>query len=504
MDWRAAMGALLLAASAAAQADNWPCYDPQPGHPTIAERRAFVDDIARHALAAEARHGVPAPAIAAMAIQESGYGFTRTALNANNLFGFKWASAAGAGGRPAWVLTCQPAADVNNRYIRFSNRADAIDFVAGRLAQSDHYRADTEAFKAAMARGDDRSAAVLAWVDGIADPYNADSTTYRRSIRRLLNNALAPSDTLSPTDNLYRLAPKPTPTPTPTPASAPAPTATPTPTPAPAPAPAPTTTEQQMRGKVEALYQRSIDAHGRYMEHDCKDVAPSDPALAAVIAPYSALAAKGVRIVDCRYPFAQRSARVIMANVDAPQLARWTLSACTDNKVGDLNRCLAVTSHNIWCGSNAQFAIAGAVVEEAKNCRAQPGPQALIPFRDGVTVRIAGDAAPYCSTQPYSPQQELASITGKVGAVKKIGRVAMVTREMYRQAGGKVDVSATAPDASGKNPWLDVVREGYVDAVGQDAYPLLAAWVKYNRARFDRYKSLDLERFNCGAYYGTK
>jgi uncharacterized FlgJ-related protein len=39
------------------------------------------------AIEAEHKHGVPAAAITAMALADSGYGRTRAALEANNLFG---------------------------------------------------------------------------------------------------------------------------------------------------------------------------------------------------------------------------------------------------------------------------------------------------------------------------------------------------------------------------------------------------------------------------------
>jgi hypothetical protein len=76
-----------------AMAERWGCYDPKPGHPTAAERQQFVNDISTHAVYAEQNHGVPAAALVAMAIVESGYGWTRTALEAHNFFGWKFYSA---------------------------------------------------------------------------------------------------------------------------------------------------------------------------------------------------------------------------------------------------------------------------------------------------------------------------------------------------------------------------------------------------------------------------
>jgi hypothetical protein len=59
-------------------------------HPTGAEQTAFVAQIETAAIGSAQAHGVPACAIGGMAIVESGYGFTRTGWNANNLFGLKY------------------------------------------------------------------------------------------------------------------------------------------------------------------------------------------------------------------------------------------------------------------------------------------------------------------------------------------------------------------------------------------------------------------------------
>ncbi|MGO8917418.1 MAG: glucosaminidase domain-containing protein, partial [Stellaceae bacterium] len=78
---------------------EWGCYDPKPGHPT------------QSAQDAERRGESPAAGLMAMAALESGFGWTRTALSANNLFGFKYTSAQAADGRGKWILACQPASD---------------------------------------------------------------------------------------------------------------------------------------------------------------------------------------------------------------------------------------------------------------------------------------------------------------------------------------------------------------------------------------------------------
>ena len=470
--------AYVLANANAATGQEWGCYDPQPGHPTLEEKRAFLDEIRPLALDAEQNHGVPAPALAAMSIVESGYGFTRIALHANNLFGYKWLSASAAGDRESWTLDCQPAWDENNRYIQFSSRADAVDFVARRLAHSSHYSADTENFRTALNAGQNRNGAVDAWVEGISNPYNYDPPKYVRSIKRLMNSPLSPSDELSPSETLYALSP----------------TATAHETAA--PPPASSVTDDPSFARVRATYDNAIAAGGRYMEEECKQLAADDPLFATVLAAYHA-----VPVSDCRYSFAGAKARVLMSNVDGDQLARWTVSACREEAGAQMLDCLKVTMHNVWCGSSGQFAIAGVVREPADICGGQAGREALIPFRHGVTVKSAG--TPYCSIQPLSPDAEAASISGRVEEAKRFGRIAMATREMYRAAGGTVDVAARTPDSNGVIPWLDVVREAYLNARGTDRYTLLNAWVRSEGGSFaSKGPRLPIDQFKCPTYSG--
>lgn len=179
------------------------CAAPLPGHPTPAEREAFVDEVSRLATDAERRHGVPAAAVAAIAIQESGYGWTSLARGSNNLMAWKWTTAEAAGGRDFWVLDC-PALGTRDRFIRFPSRAESVDFAAERLAVADNYRADTERYR--REAGGDRDAAVDRWVEGVADPYSTEPEAWASAIRRVMNDPLAPSGERSPERNLYRLS----------------------------------------------------------------------------------------------------------------------------------------------------------------------------------------------------------------------------------------------------------------------------------------------------------
>jgi Mannosyl-glycoprotein endo-beta-N-acetylglucosaminidase len=211
-------------ASATAPGEAWGCYDLKPGHPTVSEQEAFVDELARLATRAEERYGVPAAALVAMAIAESGYGWTRLALNTNNLFAWKHFPGPAAEGRRYWVLECQPD-EPGTRFVVFANRAEAVDFVARQLATSDNYRADTERYRrdraaeavraplerlgldqAAAGGSADVVEAVDRWVEGVADPYSSNPQLWRRNVRHIMNDPYAPSERLSPERNLYRLS----------------------------------------------------------------------------------------------------------------------------------------------------------------------------------------------------------------------------------------------------------------------------------------------------------
>jgi uncharacterized FlgJ-related protein len=194
-----------MPAAASTATDTWGCFEPQPGHPTAAEKRSFINEVGSLATRAEQRHGVPAAALVAMAIQETGYGWTRLAQNTNNLLAWSYTSSAAAEGREPWVLDC-PGQSSSQRYIVFRDRAEAVDFVAEQLATSVNYQADTERYRQDRANGVDVIEAVNRWVDGIADPYSSQPAPYREAIKRILNNSYNPSDQRSAENNLYRLS----------------------------------------------------------------------------------------------------------------------------------------------------------------------------------------------------------------------------------------------------------------------------------------------------------
>lgn len=187
----------------------WGPYDPQPGHPTLGERDSFVAEVSEYAQAAERQHGVPAAAILAMACNESGFGWTRIALNANNLFGWKWTSLDAAGGREYWVLQEQPASDPNNRYVKFTDRRDAVLFVAEKLATATRYKPTTDRYKSDLENSVAVRTAANRWITGIGAAGYNPSPSYPTTTINFMNDYRAPSATFSSTYNLYHYSPPP-------------------------------------------------------------------------------------------------------------------------------------------------------------------------------------------------------------------------------------------------------------------------------------------------------
>lgn len=188
-----------------ANAAVWGCHGTKPGHPTAEERARFIGEAGALAIHAERRHGVPAAALVAMAIAESGYGYTRMAIEANNLFAWKTGRAATQAGK-AYVPPCGRRADMQRGFMIFESRAHAFEHVAARLASYGPYRDYTAAYVAARKRGEPVQAAVDAWLDGIAQRYSSRPEVFAQKIRRIMNDPEGRGDTLSPETNLYRLS----------------------------------------------------------------------------------------------------------------------------------------------------------------------------------------------------------------------------------------------------------------------------------------------------------
>jgi hypothetical protein len=183
------------------------CYAPTLPL-TLQLRETFVDDVKPLAVKAEKDHGVPAAMLAAMAINESGYGTTQLALATHNVLSYKWNSSTGPDGREIYKLACQPSADSGNTYIVFRDRADSADFVASKLATSKYYKSATAAYRNAIANGQNSKSAATSWLKKIAPSYNPyQSDKYIAAVLKIADDPVNQSGKIDEKGNLWLLSP---------------------------------------------------------------------------------------------------------------------------------------------------------------------------------------------------------------------------------------------------------------------------------------------------------
>ncbi|HGM8089229.1 TPA: glucosaminidase domain-containing protein [Pseudomonas aeruginosa] len=433
------MKALLLLISVSvltesAMATEWGCYDPKPGHPTQEEKRNFVERVSSLAQTAEKKYGVPAPAIAAMTIAESGYGWTRTALEAHNYFGWKYNSAGAAGGRGYFVLDCQPAYDVNNKYIRFADDSDAVDFVASKLATLAAYKNDTQRYQQAIKSAASPMEASRGWVAGISDPYNWSPAKYARTITRIMNNPLAPSDDVSPQTNLYRLSGR---------SGAGDQSA----------APANTTGDNAVLDQARQAYMSKLGSGYRRCEAADNDFPRW----------------KGFPVQRCDYADSGVAVQTYMLNPSIEQLAKWTVTACRDANASKMSECVKAVAKQVVEASSGVFPVSGFIPEHASSGGGEGHQMVCYLFKDGVTVNTAQYGKPPAANAGRCPDVDHESA---VTRAKSFARVASTTRGDYRANGGTAPVGT---DQDGSAQWLDVVRALYQRAWSSDRNELISA-----------------------------
>lgn len=169
----------------------------------------FVNQITPYAVQVSSKTGVPASAIIGMAIIESGYGTTRIAINANNLFGIKvW----GVNPLNAWQLKGQPSEDYekipvlaslsndqiifdesnrkDNWYRAFTDYEEAINYLAVNLLSNKRYQFAITNYKANLSIGWSKERAVERYLYRIADMgYNhLGGEYYQKAVGKIIND----------------------------------------------------------------------------------------------------------------------------------------------------------------------------------------------------------------------------------------------------------------------------------------------------------------------------
>lgn len=188
---------------------NSHAYSPSTNGLTQTQREGFVEQVAAYAIPASEKWGIPASAIIGMAIIESGYGTTRIAYHANNLFGIKvW----GVSPANAWQLIGQPDEDFaraipllanygddrkvfdettrrDNWYRIFTTYEDAVNYLAGTLLLNTRYRPAQNAYQERVQNGWTYEAASKQYLFDIAHAgYNhLGGNYYRNTVGRIMD-----------------------------------------------------------------------------------------------------------------------------------------------------------------------------------------------------------------------------------------------------------------------------------------------------------------------------
>ncbi|HVI43729.1 MAG TPA: glucosaminidase domain-containing protein [Chitinophaga sp.] len=184
------------------------CYLSATGHPTEAERNAFILSLKPYIDSLAPHLNLPPKTIMAMAIIESGCGFTRIGYYANNLFGIKKITADSIA---AYVLKGQPdefkgkyiriiertskgqlvfdeSIRMDNRYRKFPTRQDCILYLAGTLLQNQRYKPAIVNYQQNLRKGMSGTDASVIYAYDIANlGYNhKGGNYYRNAIQKVI------------------------------------------------------------------------------------------------------------------------------------------------------------------------------------------------------------------------------------------------------------------------------------------------------------------------------
>ena len=216
---------------------------------------------------------------------------------------------------------------------------------------------------------------------------------------------------------------------------------------------------------------------------------------------------EGFPVLQCNYksdggdekkawPALPGIARTLNPSVD--QLAAWTVTACRDNghSAGEqLKSCLSKIVKGIWGANNAQFPLAGVVIERrcdvsGQECNGTPKldplrQPLLMTFRDGVTVASpvlnGGTPGSALSDDDYT---KLFTEAASGLKAKKRARVANATREAWsswRSFKGLPEIPAGWLESGATlaaTGWLSISREVHKAACKSERNEVISAAVR--------------------------
>jgi hypothetical protein len=403
---------------------TWGCYDQKPNHPTPAEKRAFVNEVMQYARKAETdkQGGAPSLGILAIAGIESGYGWTRTAIYANNLFGRK----AGKEIQNPYVLGCQPGFDKGNQYLRFNNKEDAVISQSEFLSGSWRYKEYTEQYRHNREAGRTLRFSVNKWIDGIADGgYNACPAKYKDALKRTLEVILPllPADApeieqlrKEPNDFTFRDPP-----------------------------PVKDDLQRTLIAFAGALRSgRYLEPVGGCQPYVGKDIKEWDT-FPLKLCRYSVVDTSSSAPVRGR----QKAGLVILLDPSAEQLALWAVTACMSVFGSATAKCTDGILEHMRLQNGFQYPVRGTVWKDQHT----PGLFEAYAFHDGVIVGIS--SFKNGTVDPLSDSQLVDALTAPVNWIDDVASISGATPEDYRLNGGK---SALETRSVRDRTWLDVSR----------------------------------------------
>jgi hypothetical protein len=415
------------------------CYAPTLPL-TLQLRETFVDDVKPLAVKAEKDHGVPAAMLAAMAINESGYGTTQLALATHNVLSYKWNSSTGPDGREIYKLACQPSADSGNTYIVFRDRADSADFVASKLATSKYYKSATAAYRNAIANGQNSKSAATSWLKKIAPSYNPyQSDKYIAAVLKIADDPVNQSGKIDEKGNLWLLSP-----------------------------------DQKHASMAVAASDGDVAAVAKAQK---AAYAISDSTNGCPVRSTDFLGWPAPLVRQCIYEEGQtpnrRTGYVVLLDVKPEVIASWVRSVCSKSLPG-ANTCFDTV---LKCGRNnsgMMFPVGGNLMENMEN-----GPWKNYFFRNGMTVAIGGQKNDNSERVPLEHQKDLAlmpntAITKIPTGLTRFWRT--TPRQFATRFPGESSPTSVTTDQD-RNRWLAITQSEFLAALERPNNRLLEAWV---------------------------
>lgn len=391
--------------------ENWSVYDALPGHPTFEEKQRFSSAAIASGGRMERDFGVPAEAIAAMAILESGYGWTRTALFANNYFGWKQTQS----GVENYTLICQPSWDVGNNYVIYQSLEDSMKQVSRRLRDSPYYKDDTTRFKREIEAGIDRKTAVRNWIEGIAEPYNHDPANYTLNLIRIINNPDSPSQNIHLENSFWnRVTLEENIQRSPTLFSI-----------------APNIRNRELFSQAFEALGDSLEPGKRYLDN-CID---GSGTITTTFPNY-----EGIEIKRCIYEQGGLKALVYTYMPSKIQFATWVTNACSQVKVEKRVACINFFSDRgansaIYGSNGVQFPVLGNVIEDREGGNCSLGHNYYnIFFKDGITIQLIDN--PMCIPGNISIENQEQLMRRGISKFYFVSRISAINDETFERMSG--------------------------------------------------------------------